>query len=90
MVLSCLPPAVFSLSFLNCPFFCSGLIGSDQFFDDPFFSRQHQGRTSRSHTGAPFFGGFGFPPFGAGLSPFNPGEKNTDFLNKMVRNWYLF
>uniref|UniRef100_A0A3Q1FLK6 DnaJ heat shock protein family (Hsp40) member B6a n=1 Tax=Acanthochromis polyacanthus TaxID=80966 RepID=A0A3Q1FLK6_9TELE len=50
--------------------------------DDPFFSsgRQQQNRASRNRTSGSFFGGFvGFPPFGAGFSPFNPGGGFTSF-----------
>ncbi|XP_037837809.1 dnaJ homolog subfamily B member 6-like isoform X2 [Kryptolebias marmoratus] len=59
--------------------------GSDQFFEDPFFSsgRRHQGWTSRSQTATPFFGGFAFPPFGAGLSPFNPDFGSFGPMNAM-------
>uniref|UniRef100_A0A3B4ZLM4 DnaJ homolog subfamily B member 6-like n=1 Tax=Stegastes partitus TaxID=144197 RepID=A0A3B4ZLM4_9TELE len=49
--------------------------------DDPFFgsSRRQQNRASRNRTSGSFYGGFvGFPPFGAGFSPFDPGEKRTD------------
>uniref|UniRef100_A0A3Q2XVM7 DnaJ homolog subfamily B member 6-like n=1 Tax=Hippocampus comes TaxID=109280 RepID=A0A3Q2XVM7_HIPCM len=56
------------------------LFGADPFSDDPFFgnARRHQSRASRSRTGGSFLGGFvGFPPFGAGFSPFDPGKKPT-------------
>ncbi|KAG7279990.1 hypothetical protein CRUP_034112 [Coryphaenoides rupestris] len=56
--------------------------GGDPFANDPFFGggRQHHSRVSRSRTGGPFFGGFGgFPPFGAGFSPFDPGGGFTSF-----------
>ncbi|XP_024136567.1 dnaJ homolog subfamily B member 6 [Oryzias melastigma] len=45
---------------------------ADPFGDDPFFNsgRRHHSRSGRSQAGASFFGGFGFPPFGAGFSPF--------------------
>uniref|UniRef100_A0A3Q4H0S6 DnaJ homolog subfamily B member 6-like n=1 Tax=Neolamprologus brichardi TaxID=32507 RepID=A0A3Q4H0S6_NEOBR len=48
----------------------------DPFSDDSFFGsgRRHQGRASRSRSGGPFLGGFGFPAFGAGFSPFDPGK----------------
>uniref|UniRef100_A0A3Q2WCF7 DnaJ homolog subfamily B member 6-like n=1 Tax=Haplochromis burtoni TaxID=8153 RepID=A0A3Q2WCF7_HAPBU len=48
----------------------------DPFSDDSFFGsgRRHQSRASRSRTGGPFLGGFGFPAFGAGFSPFDPGN----------------
>nr|XP_004572999.1 dnaJ homolog subfamily B member 6 [Maylandia zebra] len=48
--------------------------GADPFSDDSFFGsgRRHQSRASRSRTGGPFLGGFGFPAFGAGFSPFDP------------------
>uniref|UniRef100_A0A3P9J145 J domain-containing protein n=2 Tax=Oryzias latipes TaxID=8090 RepID=A0A3P9J145_ORYLA len=50
----------------------------DPFGDDPFFNRgrRHHSRSGRSQVGAPFFGGFGFPPFGAGFSPFQAGENH--------------
>ncbi|CAI5661272.1 unnamed protein product [Oreochromis niloticus] len=49
--------------------------GADPFSDDSFFGsgRRHQNRASRSRTGGSFLGGFGFPAFGAGFSPFDPG-----------------
>lgn len=52
------------------------LSGADPFSDDSFFGsgRRHQSRASRSRTGGPFLGGFGFPAFGAGFSPFDPGK----------------
>lgn len=52
------------------------LSGPDPFSDDSFFGsgRRHQGRASRSRSGGPFLGGFGFPAFGAGFSPFDPGK----------------
>lgn len=52
------------------------LSGVDHFGDDPFFgnSRRHHGRTDHGRIGGTFFGGFGFPPFGAGFSPFDPGK----------------
>uniref|UniRef100_A0A3B3DVN3 J domain-containing protein n=1 Tax=Oryzias melastigma TaxID=30732 RepID=A0A3B3DVN3_ORYME len=50
----------------------------DPFGDDPFFNsgRRHHSRSGRSQAGASFFGGFGFPPFGAGFSPFQAGENH--------------
>ncbi|CAG11625.1 unnamed protein product [Tetraodon nigroviridis] len=50
--------------------------GADPFGEDPFFGsgrRHHHGRPDHSRIGGTFFGGFGFPPFGAGFSPFDPG-----------------
>lgn len=55
--------------------------GADLVGDDPFFSssrRHHHGRADHSRIGGPFFGGFGFPPFGAGFSPFDPGKTHQD------------
>lgn len=54
--------------------------GVDPFGDDPFFgnSRRHHGRADHSRIGGTFFGGFGFPPFGAGFSPFDPGKIHQD------------
>uniref|UniRef100_A0A3Q3RBE2 J domain-containing protein n=1 Tax=Monopterus albus TaxID=43700 RepID=A0A3Q3RBE2_MONAL len=56
--------------------------GTDLFCDDPFVSnsRHHQSPAGRSRTGGSFYGGFiGFPPFGAGFSPFDPGGGFTSF-----------
>uniref|UniRef100_A0A3B4AFF0 J domain-containing protein n=1 Tax=Periophthalmus magnuspinnatus TaxID=409849 RepID=A0A3B4AFF0_9GOBI len=50
--------------------------GTSPFGDDLFFSstRTHS-RSGRPRTGGSFFGGFvGFPPFGGGFSPFDPGQ----------------
>lgn len=55
--------------------------GADPFGDDPFFGssrRHHHGRADHSRIGGTFFGGFGFPPFGAGFSPFDPGKTPQD------------
>ena len=63
------------------------LPGGDPFANDPFFGggRRHHSRVSRSRTGGPFFGGFGgFPPFGAGFSPFDPGEKLKPVLKPLL------
>lgn len=70
--------------FVSCP----ALLGADPFSDDPFFGsgRRHQSRANRSHrTGGSFFGGFvGFPPFGAGFTPFDPGEMCTsEYIKKL-------
>uniref|UniRef100_H3DL98 DnaJ heat shock protein family (Hsp40) member B6a n=1 Tax=Tetraodon nigroviridis TaxID=99883 RepID=H3DL98_TETNG len=65
------PDDVFREFFGENPFF-----GADPFGEDPFFGsgrRHHHGRPDHSRIGGTFFGGFGFPPFGAGFSPFDPG-----------------
>ncbi|XP_037131512.1 dnaJ homolog subfamily B member 6a [Syngnathus acus] len=62
------------------------LFGADPFGDDPFFGsgRRHQSRTSRNRTGGSFLGGFvGFPPFGAGFSPFDPGFGTFGSMSPM-------
>ncbi|XP_029380527.1 dnaJ homolog subfamily B member 6a isoform X2 [Echeneis naucrates] len=63
------------------------LFGPDPFGDDPFFSsgrQQQQSRGSRSRTGGSFFGGFvGFPPFGAGFSPFDSGFGSFGSMSTM-------
>lgn len=56
------------------------LSAADPFGDDPFFGsgRRHQNRANRNRTSGSFYGGFvGFPPFGAGFSPFDPGKTFT-------------
>lgn len=61
-------------------FFCPVISGGDPFSDDPFFGarRQHQSRLNCSRTGSSFFGGFvGFPPYGAGFSPFDSGKNSS-------------
>uniref|UniRef100_A0A3Q3RZS4 DnaJ heat shock protein family (Hsp40) member B6a n=1 Tax=Mastacembelus armatus TaxID=205130 RepID=A0A3Q3RZS4_9TELE len=60
-------------------------LGADPFSDDPFFSnnRQQQSRTG-CRAGGSFFGGFvGFPPFGAGFSPFDQGFGSFGSMSTM-------
>lgn len=60
--------------------------GADPFSDDPFFGsgRRHHNRAGRSRTGGSFYGGFvGFPPFGAGFSPFDPGFGSFGSMSTM-------
>lgn len=61
--------------------------GTDLFCDDPFVSnsRHHQSPAGRSRTGGSFYGGFiGFPPFGAGFSPFDPGFGSFGTMSTMA------
>ena len=66
----------FKLTAVLPPF--SSMAGRDPFGDEFFGGgRRHHRGVSRSRTGGPFFGGFGgFPPFGAGFAPFDPGETH--------------
>lgn len=63
------------------------LSGADPFSDDSFFGsgRRHQNRASRSRTGGSFLGGFGFPAFGAGFSPFDPGKQLANVKHTLLQ-----